>query len=130
MRDAKLLFHELDAPDVASEAVDLSGREPGVGDVLNFSATYDLTGATTPAGDVTATLSTSDTETGTYATFQTVVIPQARAALGGVIVSTPMASTAKRWVKSAWTGLTGGLITDGFDMGLRDGTPMLDELHY
>lgn len=130
MRDAKLLFRYKVAPTVASSAVDMSGREPGVGDTLNLSATYDLTGATAPTGDVTVTVSSSDTETGTYTNFMVITIPQARAGAGGVILSTPLASTAKRYLKTAWSGLTGGLLTDGMDMGLRDGTDMLDNLTY
>ena len=123
MRDAKILFREKVAPSTASVAVDTGGSEPGVGDRAMISATYDPTGGTPPAGDVTVTITSSDTETGTYVTVDTVTIPQTRAAAGGVILSTPIPSTALRYLKTSWTGLTGGLLTDGVDFGLRDGTP-------
>ncbi len=131
MRDAKLLFHEEVAPATASLEVDMGAREPGVG-VWNcyLSATYDITGATAPTGPVTVTLTTADEPGGTYRDAGTVTIPAAKAALGGAILSTPIPDTCGRYLKTAWDGLTGGLITDGIDWGIKDGTPALDQLPY
>ena len=123
MRDSKVLFRDKVAPSTASGVVDTGGSEPGVGKRAMISATYDPTGGTPPAGDVVLTITASDDPTGTFVTVDAITIPQARAVLGGVIVSTPIPSTALRYLKTAWTGLTGGLLTDGVDYGLRDGTP-------
>lgn len=131
MRDAKLLFREHVAPSTASLEVDIGAREPGVGgSMIRLSATYDLTGATAPTGDVTVTVTGSDTPGGNYVTVATYVIPADRAKLGGSILSTPVTSTAKRYLKTGWAGLTGGFLTDGIDWGIRDGTAMLDEYPY
>lgn len=127
MRDAKILFHEKTAPAAASLEVDVGAREFGVGGgAARLSASYDLTGATAPTGDVTVAVSGSDTPGGTYSDLFVITIPQAVAAAGGAILSSPIPSRGKRYMKTAWTGLTGGFITDGIDWGITDGTPALD----
>lgn len=130
MRDAKLLFREKLDPSAASEIVDVGAREPGVGDqCCKLGATYDVTGVTV-GGDVTVTVTGADTANGAYATVATFTIPQERAQLGGSILSADLPSTAKRYLKTGWAGLTGGFLTDGIDWGGRDGTPSLDQYPY
>lgn len=119
MRDSKLLFHDNLAPAAASATVDLNSSQPGVGTVPFYSATYS---GSTVGGDVTVTLTTSDTETGAFAAAAVFTIAQADVpASGNVLISTPVPVTCKRFVKSAIAGLTGGTVTDGIDWGLREG---------
>ena len=119
MRDSKLLFRDNLAPSAAGVAVDLNSSQPGVGTAPFYSATYS---GSTVGGDVVITLTTSDTEAGTYAPAAVFTIAQANVPpSGNVLISTPIPGTCKRFVKSAITGLTGGTVTDGVDWGLKEG---------
>lgn len=119
MRDAKLLFHNGVAPTVASGVVDSNSSEPGVGTPAFYSATITNH---TAAANVFVNIEGSDTATGTFTNVATFTIPSGRAALGNVILSTPLPSNAKRFLRTTWTGLTGGVLTDGLDWGLKEGS--------
>lgn len=129
MRDAKLLFREKADPGAVGSEVDVGAREPGVGGTcLKVSASYDLTGATAPTGDVTCTLSGANVPGGggTGATVAVITIPAAIAARGGAILSTTLPSRGYRYLTTTWAGLTGGFLTDGVDCGISDGSLALD----
>lgn len=119
MRDSKLLFRDKLDPSAASATVDLNSSQPGVGTVPFYSATY---AGSTVGGDVTITLTSSDTEAGTFTQAAVFTIAQANVPpSGNVLISTPIPVTCKRFVKSAIAGLTGGAVTDGIDWGLKEG---------
>lgn len=119
MRDAKLFFRENEAATVASGVVDLGSSQPGIGKDLYLSATFM---PQTITGDVTVTLSTSDTSGGTYADIAVLTITPEYIERSGnlVMISAPLPPTCKRFAKTAWTGIT-GIITDGIDWGLMSG---------
>lgn len=121
MRDSKTFMHDKVAPATAGTEIDLGSTQPGVGAMMNYSCT--LTGGAA-SGDITFTITTSDTAGGAAAGTACAVFTLAQAdvpASGNVLFTTPLPVGAKRYITSAIAGYTGGECTDGIDWGLSSG---------
>lgn len=120
MRDAKLIFRYEEAPTVAGETLDLTSTQPAAASCIpHYSATYSGD-AQTVAG--TVTLMTSDEENGTFVAVAAFTVQPEDFITGHVLITAGLPSKTKRWLRATWTGITTGLITDGIDLGLDDGT--------